>query len=100
MPNINCKCDSNFTCGYCLRNAKPYFFTPSTFAEQSAERMRAYKAQQASELHECPVCERKVAVEPDTICGDCFGGGARATVNLADSALVYSDTPLVENHFQ
>jgi len=25
--SIECKCDSRFTCGYCLRNAKPY---PST----------------------------------------------------------------------
>jgi len=25
--NENCKCDARFTCGYCLRNAPPYFFT-------------------------------------------------------------------------
>ena len=25
--SVECKCESNFTCGYCLRNAKPYFFT-------------------------------------------------------------------------
>jgi hypothetical protein len=30
MANIECKCEPNFTCGYCLRNAKPYFFTPDT----------------------------------------------------------------------
>jgi hypothetical protein len=23
----HCKCDSRFTCGHCLKNAKPYFFT-------------------------------------------------------------------------
>ena len=28
--NIECKCEPNrFTCGYCLRNAKPYFYTLS-----------------------------------------------------------------------
>jgi hypothetical protein len=25
--NTECKCTSSFTCGYCLRNAKPYFYT-------------------------------------------------------------------------
>lgn len=25
--SIECKCESNFTCGYCLRNAKPWHFT-------------------------------------------------------------------------
>lgn len=30
MANIECKCYYNFTCGYCLRNAPPYFFTPSS----------------------------------------------------------------------
>ncbi len=25
--NVECRCDPRFTCGYCLRNAKPYFFT-------------------------------------------------------------------------
>lgn len=25
--NIECKCEHNLTCGYCLRNAKPYFYT-------------------------------------------------------------------------
>ncbi len=24
-----CECECNFTCRYCLDNAKPYFFTPS-----------------------------------------------------------------------
>ncbi len=32
--SIECKCDPRFTCGYCLRNAKPYIFTPSTAEEQ------------------------------------------------------------------
>lgn len=31
--SVECKCESNFTCGHCLRNAKPYFFTPSTCQE-------------------------------------------------------------------
>ena len=26
---IECKCEDNFTCGYCLRNAKPYRYTLS-----------------------------------------------------------------------
>ena len=26
--SIECKCNPYYTCGYCLRNAKPYFFTP------------------------------------------------------------------------
>lgn len=25
-----CRCESNFTCGHCLRNAPPYFFTGSS----------------------------------------------------------------------
>jgi hypothetical protein len=25
--SAECKCESNFTCGHCLRNAKPYHFT-------------------------------------------------------------------------
>lgn len=25
--SAECKCESNFTCGYCLRNRKPYFYT-------------------------------------------------------------------------
>jgi hypothetical protein len=28
----------------------------------------------------CPVCEKEVCIESDTICSDCFSGGARATV--------------------
>jgi hypothetical protein len=31
--NIECTCDASFTCGFCLRNAKPYFFTPRTNEE-------------------------------------------------------------------
>ena len=27
--NIKCKCEYNFTCGFCLRNVPPYFFTLS-----------------------------------------------------------------------
>jgi hypothetical protein len=27
--SVECKCESNFTCGYCLRNAKPWHFTCS-----------------------------------------------------------------------
>lgn len=30
--SAECKCESNFTCGYCLRNAKPWHFTCSTGA--------------------------------------------------------------------
>lgn len=32
------------------------------------------------DLYECPVCERKVTINPDVICGDCFEKGSRATV--------------------
>lgn len=27
--SAECRCDSSFTCGYCLRNAPVYFFTTS-----------------------------------------------------------------------
>jgi hypothetical protein len=27
--SVECKCEFNFTCGYCLRNAKPWFYTLS-----------------------------------------------------------------------
>ena len=26
---VECKCDHSFTCGFCLRNAKPWFWTCS-----------------------------------------------------------------------
>ena len=28
-PNAECECTHSFTCGYCLRNRKPYHWTPS-----------------------------------------------------------------------
>jgi hypothetical protein len=30
---VECRCDPRFTCGFCLRNAKPWLYTPRTFAE-------------------------------------------------------------------
>lgn len=30
--SAECKCESNFTCRYCLRKAKPWYFTCSTGA--------------------------------------------------------------------
>jgi hypothetical protein len=36
VPSIECKCTYNFTCGYCLRNAPPWHFTPTTVSEQAA----------------------------------------------------------------
>lgn len=27
--SVECRCEPRFTCGYCLRNAKPYFYTLS-----------------------------------------------------------------------
>lgn len=30
--SAECKCERNFTCGYCLRNAKPWHFTCSSGA--------------------------------------------------------------------
>lgn len=31
--NAECRCESSFTCGYCLRNMKPWIFTPRSSAE-------------------------------------------------------------------
>jgi hypothetical protein len=32
--SVECKCEQGrFTCGYCLRNAKPWLWTPRTWAE-------------------------------------------------------------------
>lgn len=31
--SIHCQCDHHFTCGHCLANRKPWFFTPSTWRE-------------------------------------------------------------------
>lgn len=28
-----CECDYHYTCGYCLRNAPPYFFTPTPIVQ-------------------------------------------------------------------
>lgn len=39
--SAECRCDASFTCGYCLRNAPPYFFTPSTNAEAMARAIAA-----------------------------------------------------------
>jgi hypothetical protein len=36
-PSIKCQCNYRFTCGYCLRNAPPWHFTPSTISEQVAQ---------------------------------------------------------------
>jgi len=33
--SVECKCDPRFTCGYCLRNMKPYFFTPNLRSSES-----------------------------------------------------------------
>jgi hypothetical protein len=30
MPSSSCRCDPRFTCGYCLRNAKPLHYTLSS----------------------------------------------------------------------
>jgi hypothetical protein len=27
--SVECRCESRFTCGHCLRNAKPYHYTLS-----------------------------------------------------------------------
>ena len=35
--SINCECTYGFTCGYCCRNAKPYFFTPTSNGYPFAE---------------------------------------------------------------
>lgn len=52
--SIHCSCDSNFTCGYCLRNAPPWVWTPSvpeSFYEycvrKNAEEAQARKIEQA-----------------------------------------------------
>lgn len=28
--SVHCKCEHNFTCGYCFSNMKPYLYTPSS----------------------------------------------------------------------
>lgn len=40
MPLAECRCESNFTCGYCLWNAKPYHFTPRSIGEIMAEQAK------------------------------------------------------------
>lgn len=36
--SVECRCDPSFTCGYCLRNAKPWHWTPSTEADRQRSR--------------------------------------------------------------
>lgn len=31
--SIECECTNSYTCGYCLRNAKPWLWTPSNVVE-------------------------------------------------------------------
>lgn len=42
--SVECKCDPHFTCGYCLRNAKPPIYTPSS----PAQRMSSPAAESAA----------------------------------------------------
>lgn len=32
--SVECRCDADTTCRYCLQNMKPWIFTPTTIAEQ------------------------------------------------------------------
>lgn len=34
-----CECTTRFTCGHCLRNAPPYFFTPTSPQEKVVDDM-------------------------------------------------------------
>jgi hypothetical protein len=43
--NENCECSPNFTCGHCLRNAKPWFGPGGP-------------AQGRGELLPCPACKK------------------------------------------
>jgi hypothetical protein len=47
--SAECKCTSNFTCGHCLANAKPYHFTPSTSAEIMARQQEKDKPKNIKE---------------------------------------------------
>jgi hypothetical protein len=40
--SAECRCDQSFTCGFCLRNAKPALFTPRTAQEAIADAPREY----------------------------------------------------------
>jgi len=42
---IECRCEVRFTCGYCLRNAPPWIFTPSSVMHppSAVEDERAYR---------------------------------------------------------
>lgn len=52
-PNAECECCYNFTCCYCLRNAKPWIWTstPETWASNYA---RFLAKQKADELNHKP----------------------------------------------
>lgn len=39
--SAQCQCESSFTCGFCLRNAKPYLFTPRTHQQAMADQQAA-----------------------------------------------------------
>ena len=48
-PSAECECTYNFTCGYCLRNAPPWHFTPSTVTEQAARKPESFLEGRADE---------------------------------------------------
>lgn len=51
--SIECKCDSNLTCGYCLKNAKPYFHTPTAVSLQEINKQKFKICLGREVLHRC-----------------------------------------------
>ncbi len=57
-----CRCEANFTCGYCLRNAKPWLWTDCNNAQRLArclaksplDTMAAARAQSTSPRFSLP----------------------------------------------
>lgn len=50
--SAECQCEYNFTCGYCLRNAKPWHFTPSTNEEIIARAIGQYRPSRPCSAHD------------------------------------------------
>src|SRR5690242_19604474 len=51
-----CQCTYNFTCGYCLRNMKPYHFTPSKHTHE-------YKPGKSLDVCECGAFRHREPVD-------------------------------------
>ena len=69
--SADCRCKERFTCGHCLRNAKPYVWNgqaslPAAFSQPGQDRRERARAYHAGEV--CPDCESH-----GTPCGTCGG---------------------------